>query len=41
MIDNKFVDLYAYNSGLRDKLVAERDVVLTYALRAMVPLNLI
>jgi predicted nucleotidyltransferase component of viral defense system len=36
MIADKFVDLYARNSGLRDKLVAERDVVLTYALRAMV-----
>ena len=30
----KFVDLYARDSGLRDKLIAERDVVLTYALRA-------
>ena len=29
MIEDKFVDLYALNSGLRDKLVAERDVVLT------------
>ncbi len=35
MIASKFVDLYARNSGLRDKLVAERDVVLTYALRAL------
>ncbi|MCA9530358.1 MAG: nucleotidyl transferase AbiEii/AbiGii toxin family protein [Myxococcales bacterium] len=35
MIEDKFVDLYARNSGLRDKLVAERDVVLTYALRAL------
>ncbi len=35
MIEGKFVDLYARNSGLRDKLVAERDVVLTYALRAL------
>jgi len=35
MIANKFVDLYARNSGLRDKLVAELDVVLTYALRAL------
>ena len=24
MIEDKFVDLYARNSGLRDKLVAER-----------------
>ena len=35
MIEDKFVDLYARNSGLRDKLVAERDVVLTHALRAL------
>ncbi|MEK7668272.1 MAG: nucleotidyl transferase AbiEii/AbiGii toxin family protein [Gemmatimonadota bacterium] len=35
MIAPKFVDLYARNAGLRDKLVAERDVVLTYALRAL------
>jgi predicted nucleotidyltransferase component of viral defense system len=35
VIAGKFVDLYARNSGLRDKLVAERDVVLTYALRAL------
>jgi hypothetical protein len=35
MLADKFVDLYARNSGLRDKLVAERDVVLTYALRAL------
>ena len=36
MIADKFVDLYARNAGLRDKLVAERDVVLTYVLRALV-----
>jgi predicted nucleotidyltransferase component of viral defense system len=35
VIADKHVDLYARNSGLRDKLVAERDVVLTYALRAL------
>jgi predicted nucleotidyltransferase component of viral defense system len=35
VIEDKFVDLYARNSGLQDKLVAERDVVLTYALRAL------
>jgi len=34
VIADRFVDLYARNSGLRDKLVAERDVVLTYTLRA-------
>ena len=36
MIADKFVDLYARNAGLRDKLVAERDVVLTYALAALI-----
>ena len=36
MIADKFVDLHARNAGLRDKLVAERDVVLTYALAALV-----
>ena len=36
MIEDKLVDLYAINSGLRDKLVAERDVVLTYALRSLI-----
>jgi predicted nucleotidyltransferase component of viral defense system len=35
LIEGKFVDLYARNSGLRDKLVAERDAVLTYVLRAL------
>lgn len=35
MIADKFVDLYSRNSGLEDKLVAERDVVLTYALRSL------
>ena len=36
MIADKFVDLYARNGGLRDKLIAERDGVLTYVLRALV-----
>jgi predicted nucleotidyltransferase component of viral defense system len=36
MIESKYVDLYARNSGIKDKLVAERDVVLTYALRALI-----
>jgi predicted nucleotidyltransferase component of viral defense system len=36
MIEDKFVDLYARDSGLRDKLVAERDVVLSYALRGLI-----
>ncbi len=35
VIAEKFVDLYSRSSGLRDKLVAERDVVLTYALHAL------
>ncbi|MGH3680804.1 MAG: nucleotidyl transferase AbiEii/AbiGii toxin family protein [Natronosporangium sp.] len=35
MIAVKFVDLYARNSGMRDQLIAERDVVLTYALRGL------
>lgn len=35
MIADKLVDLYARNSGVRDQLVAERDVVLTYALHAL------
>jgi len=33
MIEEKYGDLYARDSGLRDKLVAERDIVLTYALQ--------
>lgn len=41
MIADKYVDLYARNSGLRDKLVAERDVVLTYALHALVDAGVI
>jgi len=36
VIAGKFVDRYARGSGLRDKLVAELDVVLTYALAALV-----
>jgi len=35
MIEEKFGDLYARDSGLRDKLIAERDIVLTYALHAL------
>ncbi len=30
MIQDKYIDLYARNSGLRDKLIAERDVVLIW-----------
>jgi hypothetical protein len=33
VIAGKYIDLYARDSGLRDKLVAERDVVLTYEWR--------
>lgn len=33
VIAEKVVDLYARDSGVRDKLVVEHDVVLTYALR--------
>jgi predicted nucleotidyltransferase component of viral defense system len=40
MIEEKYVDLYARNSGMKDKLVAERDVVLTYALRALLDAGL-
>jgi predicted nucleotidyltransferase component of viral defense system len=40
VLADKYVDLYARNSGLRDKLVAERDVVLTYALKALVDIGL-
>jgi predicted nucleotidyltransferase component of viral defense system len=36
MIEEKFGDLYARDSGLRDKLIAERDIVLTYALHGLV-----
>lgn len=35
MIEDKFVDRFARNSGIKDKLVAEREVVLTYALDAL------
>ena len=35
MIKEKFGDLYARDSGLRDKLIVERDIVLTYALHAL------
>ncbi len=35
MIAEKFVDRFARNSGIKDKLIAEREVVLTYALDAL------
>ena len=35
MIEQKFVDRFAQNSGIRDKFIAEREVVLTYALEAI------
>ena len=41
MLDGKYVDWYAKSSGLRDKLVAERDVVLTYALRVLFDTSLL
>jgi hypothetical protein len=36
VILGKFIDLFARDSGVRDKLIAERDVVLTCALQALV-----
>lgn len=35
MIEKKVVDRYAHQSGVKDQLVAEREVVLTYALHAL------
>lgn len=35
MIEQKFVDRFARNSGIKDKFIAEREVVLTYALEAI------
>jgi len=35
VIGKKFVDQYAHQSGVKDQLVAEREVVLTYALDAL------
>jgi Nucleotidyl transferase AbiEii toxin, Type IV TA system len=35
MIDEKFVDRFARNSGIKDKFIAEREVILTYALEAL------
>lgn len=35
MIEKKLVDRFAHQSGVRDQLVAEREVVLTYALHAL------
>ena len=35
MIAKKVVDRFAHQSGVRDQLVAEREVVLTYALHAL------
>jgi predicted nucleotidyltransferase component of viral defense system len=32
VIGKKLVDRYAHQSGIKDQLVAEREVVLTYAL---------
>ena len=35
VLEARFIDLFVRNSGLRDRRVAERDVVLTYALAAL------
>jgi predicted nucleotidyltransferase component of viral defense system len=35
VIERKLVDRYAHQSGVKDQLVAEREVVLTYALHAL------
>ncbi|MGA3124005.1 MAG: nucleotidyl transferase AbiEii/AbiGii toxin family protein [Polyangiaceae bacterium] len=35
MIDTKVVDFFAHQCGARDKLIAEREVVLTYALHLL------
>ena len=35
MIAEKFIDRFARNSGIKDKFIAEREVVLTYALRVL------
>lgn len=35
MIQEKFIDFFAYASRLRDKMVAERDVILTYVLQLL------
>ena len=35
MIGRKFVNQYAHQSGVKDLLVAEREIVLTYALGAL------
>lgn len=41
MIPKKMVDRYAHQSGVKDQLVAEREVVLTYALHAMSDANVL
>lgn len=35
MLTEKQVDFFAYRSGIADRLIAERDVVLTYALQLL------
>ena len=35
MIERKVVDRYAHQSGVKDQLMAEREVVLTYALHVL------
>src|SRR5688572_30828109 len=41
VIPKKIVDRYAHQSGVKDQLVAEREVVLTYALHAMLEANVL
>ena len=35
MLQEKFIDFFAYTSRLRDKMVGERDVILTYVLQLL------
>jgi hypothetical protein len=35
MIDSKVVDFFAHRCGARDQLVAEREIVLSYALHLL------
>ena len=35
MLTEKQVDFFAHQSGIADRLIAERDVVLTYALQLL------
>jgi len=35
VIQEKFIDFFAHTSRLRDRMVAERDVILTYVLQLL------